>query len=847
MKTPSIFLALAFCGLIQFLLIQPLSPQTTPAQPPTPVSAKRVDIVLGVRVGETEQRVAEVLQKRMLNRSKVSVAIIRESELKAGAKPDLSIYLGLAANHDSLAERMQEAGIARPDGKSPGPEGFLLAAISDPRGPAILAAGVDRRGVLYAAGEILRRLTYLEDAVTVSSFSIRTAPAYRWRGSSANQGGTMQQLVGARGWTNDEHNDCALDYALAGANTFYAGGDFIKFIKQFDLKFEYGCRPNELPGSHPEWRRKGTDRGPYVCPSIPEARAALLAYYDTKFKEAPDADVLRFFAGDPGGCRCDKCQPWGKTFVLLCEELTATWKKYHPNSEVEICNQDLDNAGDEAIFSYLNEKPRTWLTSLSYGPGSNAMSHYFRDELRDDLFAYPGDGPVNRYLAYTLHSLPKQVSIVHYSDITHWISAQYMVTNPEPTVAAVYGRRTFHQRPKAFYKIFHEIMPFSEGDIVYSEGHHDELHQYLWNRMLWHPDWDLDELMMEYATYHFGKWAAPEMMEASYQLEKDLEAPLATNQGIDRYYSLVKNAGEKIPPNLLALDYRWREHMQKAALDKYFQMKLKREHERQEQATATLTRGLEAKKEAGWLAESVSAGNTLLTEPMETAEMKSLREEALRVADESNKVFGIKNTGLAAFDADLTGSHWLAAQVKRALEISDAAAQRSFVDGLVHYEDAGEGGFYDDAGSKGRQPHLTRGQSAGNPAQFRTALDPNNRPSANSFAYNQQQSVVFSYTGLDPNAQYKVKVTLVAPRRPPSADAAAGDARPTKRMENIVVDDVTLAPNVEIPLYTAKQFEFDVPRSVTSDGAMELKFEKASDEAAYSATIVSEVWVMKKK
>src|SRR5262249_18500044 len=148
------------------------------------------------------------------------------------------------------------------------------------------------------------------------------------------------------------------------------------------------------------------------------------------------------------------------------------------------CNQDLNNAGDEAIFSYLNEKPREWLTSMSYGPGSNAMSRYFRDELRDDLFIYPGHGPVNRYLAYTLQNLPKQQTIVHYSDITHWISSQYMVEKPDPHIAAIYGRRTFHQRPQAFYLIFNRIMPFSEGDMIYSEGHHDELHQYLWNRML---------------------------------------------------------------------------------------------------------------------------------------------------------------------------------------------------------------------------------------------------------------------------------------------------------------------------------------------------------------------------
>ena len=31
-------------------------------------------------------------------------------------------------------------------------------------------------------------------------------------------------------------------------------------------------------------------------------------------------------------------------------------------------------------------------------------------------------------------------------------------------------------------------MPFSEGDIAYSEGAYDELNQYMWNRLLWSPN-----------------------------------------------------------------------------------------------------------------------------------------------------------------------------------------------------------------------------------------------------------------------------------------------------------------------------------------------------------------------
>ena len=90
---------------------------------------------------------------------------------------------------------------------------------------------------------------------------MRSAPAFRWRGASANQGGTMRQITGARAWTEEEVRDTVLDYSLAGANTFYAGGELARFVKSFGLKTEAGCRPNELPGEHRDWRRPRPSAG----------------------------------------------------------------------------------------------------------------------------------------------------------------------------------------------------------------------------------------------------------------------------------------------------------------------------------------------------------------------------------------------------------------------------------------------------------------------------------------------------------------------------------------------------------------------------------------------------------
>jgi hypothetical protein len=789
-----------------------------------------VAIAVGERACETELKAADVLAARLAKRSGVSAAVVAERKA-ANAPADLTVFIGLPANHDRLAALCGENGVALPSERDPGPEGFALKTISTRNGPAIIAAGADRRGVLYAAGEILRQVTYNDGSIGVPGINVRTAPAFRWRGSSANQGGTMASITGARQWTVDELHEYTLDLAFAGANAFYGGGEFRKWLKSFDLMTEAGFRPNEWKSQEPyppEWQ--ATERGKWVCPSIPEARKALLAQWEKASKAHEGADVMRMFAGDPGGCRCPRCAPWGKTFIHLCEEMANIWLKYHPHSTVQIANQDLDNAGDMAIFDYLNEKPRKWLYAICYGPGSSAMSPYFRSEQRDDLFVYPGSGPINRYLHEILNNIPKYQKIVHYSDITHWISSQYQVENPEPHLVAVYGRRTFHVRPRAYYRVFQAIMPFAEGDIIYSEGYHDEFHQYMWNRLLWSPDCSLEDVMMEYARLHFGAEAAPEMVQAMLQLEQNLEAPLATNEGIDRYYILVKSAGWKIPPHLMRDNHRWRLHMQKAALDKYLQVKLRRELEQQHRVMRALEQAVAARD-----AEVGLKAARILDEPVETPDMAALRAEAGRLGEESNAIFGVRDVGYFRLNQDLVGLGWVRRQLERAKSAQGEERLR-LSERIVRYEDPGPGGFYDSA-QKGRHPHLVKGETF-NASQ---RLDPANRPSQNTIAYSfdEGKGVVFRYTGLDPSAHYRVRLTMVAPRMP----QLATPSRPVRRSQHVVADGEYLAKDVEIPVFTAQQFEYDVPQAATRDGALELWLEKA---AGGVGAVVSEVWLMKK-
>jgi hypothetical protein len=618
------------------------------------VFASTVNIVIKEGSQGIDKSVANVLKDRLQSNSSVEVSITDEPNISAS----LNIYLGLSTDSGTINNLVEKYNIRLPGYARPAPEGYAVKMVTVDESPAIIAVGNDKRGILYAAGEILRQMETEEAGIIFETFDVNSAPAYRFRGANNPQGGTMRKFTKSRAWTVDEWKSVILDYALAGANCFYAEewgstSERTKFLKSFDLMTTVGIRPNQFQGDFPEeWKAGGLhgwEGNSWVCPSIPEAREALLKQWREKLATLGDHDILRFYAGDPGGCRDERCMPWGKTFVLLCKEISEIALETHPNLIILIANQDISTEGDMAIFDYLSAEPQEWLYGMAYGPGSNAMSWYFRRELSDDMFEYPGYGWLNRYLAETLNALPKQQKIVHYSDITHWTMSQYNVPNPERNIAKSYGRRTWHTRPDALYEIFQAIMPFSQGDIIYTEGYHDDFNQYFWQRLLWNPHQTAEEVTHDYCRIHFGDKAEALMTKAIFQLEKNLVIPLATNEGIDRYYALVKDAGKLIPENIMVTDHHWRLFMQKASLDKYIQLKLQRELFKEERIRQLLQQAIES----GEVKTAVDKSLTILAEPAETPVMAAYREEADKSGIETEKLFGYRNIGYTRLNQQL--------------------------------------------------------------------------------------------------------------------------------------------------------------------------------------------------
>jgi hypothetical protein len=843
------------------------------------LSASSVDVMLGDTTSSIVRNIGGLLGERLQKSAGVTVRPKNSGEPQPGA---LKVLLGIPEQHEEIAALMEAHRIPPLTELAPGPEGFLLRAL--PASNTVLAAGIDERGCLYAVGELLRRITYRADRIEIpNDLHVRTAPAFEIRGTQYGQSHIAQKLANVRPWTEDETMRMILDYALAGANVFSTGpGPIYDRIKSYGLMTQSGFGANTgLPADKPEWNAsESIGRTGYVCLSIPDAREHMIRMCENKFKNSPSYDFVKFHGGDGGGCECDDCTPYGLTFIKTVAEMAKIIHKYHPKTRVYFTNQKFQNHDDNAIFDYLNEEPRDWLWAWGYGPGSDAASWQpgHRQTHRMDLFRYPGYGPYGLYPKDILHQLPRRHDLVYYNEITHWKYAQHAYIQmypradrkgdlpphwshdlyerrPDQFLTMVYNRLTFYAWPRYYHRVFNDLMPYGVGDITHSSGHHDHFNQWMWQRLLFNPRMTVEEVANEYCRTWFGPEAAEDMAAALFLLERNMEeipgVPLPEKESVKTYYDHVKTAGEKMPAHQMKNNWLWREYMQKGALDCYVQRDA-----RQQMALKQRVEGLVSKAlDGGTPDDAIRASLTSLGELGEMEEMASLRNEALRLGEESNALYGCRNDGLYNLEHDYVGLGWLRRQLERA-KLAQGNEKRELLRMITAYEDPGPGGHYDNLGTANPAPNVTFGYpyDHGQPYVAKM-LDEGNRPSQRSmhFTQDEEQGVTLEYRNLDPGASYKVRLTLV---RPWFQERYA--MRMNQKSETIYADDVVIADNVELPLQMSDFFTFAIPKEATKDGKLTIRFERADDVARGDrvtveqwrnsggwGTLVSEAWLMK--
>jgi hypothetical protein len=732
-----------------------------------------------------------------------------------------------------------------PDSMQLHPEGYALGTLEDEEGRRILLiAGVDERGTLYGAGAALRSLTYHEDCISVPNLAIVDKPAFWIRGGEASSTGPRSgamELGRMRQQTEEEVLEAIEDLVLLGANIFQGRDDL---VRPLGLMTYSGNCANALRGFPVEWAATPSNslhikvnsyyRKSFVCPSVPEAREALLENYEKTFSEMPPSDFFTTCSGDVAGCTCDKCMPWGETFIHLIQEMADVLHRYQPECRLIATNQNLTNLGDQMILDYLNSEDPSWFYGLRYGPGGNEMSTYNRGPLNPVWFKYPGFGWIGNYLKYVHHQLPREVNVLLFSDITHWIRSQYGVERPDMAFAVIYNRRAWNARPRAYHAVASETFHYCIGDMYYSEGMHDDFNKWFWHRMLWNPNLSAEEITREYCRYWFGHEAEEDMTSAIFLMEENMEKPAIGNMGITRALDLLRMAGEKIPPNIRKVDYRWGIILQKALLDRYIQLRLEVGAEIKDGASRVLERAIASNDPRDLVIEAIG----ILEEQVDTGEMRDLMKEIEELGEESNRKIGYREPSFANVnDFDVAEIGWWTKMLKCAIEVGDSDTIREAAKMVIAYEDPGNGGFYERVGWPWDWVHLVEHQNITGYFPFPGPARTHHYGLGYSWA-GEDTKMTFLYEGLEMGTEYVARI-CTGFHCEGLEDVVGGEISQQLEANGKIVGNPFPLPLGEIRL-----FEIEIPGELVTDGRLELVLRSASDE--FPAVGLSGLWLMRR-
>jgi hypothetical protein len=437
----------------------------------------------------------------------------------------------------------------------------------------------------------------------------------------------------------------------------------------------------------------------------------------------------------------------------------------------------------------------------------------------------------------------------------HW-SHEIYERRPDQYLTMVYDRRSFYAWPEYYHRVFNDLMRYGVGDITHSSGHHDHFNQWMWQRLLWSPHMTPEEVVDEYCSTWFGKEAASFMAKALFQLEQNLEeepgTPLTGKEGIDRYYDLVKDAAQNMSPEVMEYSWLWRMYMQKGALDKYIKLAVTRQTELQQRIMNHTRSVMETRNGDPEIRKML----TWFDDVEETPDMILLRQEAERLGEESNAIYGVRSEGIFNLEHDYIGLGWYKRQLQRASRTRGKEKEEHLAM-ITDYENPGEGGHYDNLGTYNPAPNVELGYPYDHGQPYvEGMLSEANLPGQRSmhFTQDEDQGVTLHYRDLDPEARYRVRFTFV---RPWYQERYA--FRMNQKSQAIYADDVALAKDLELPLQMSDFFSFDIPPSVTRDGDLVIRLERAADVARGDrvsieqwrnsggwGTLVSEVWLMKK-
>ncbi|MEP7341801.1 MAG: glycoside hydrolase family 20 zincin-like fold domain-containing protein [Acidobacteriota bacterium] len=715
--------------------------------------------------------------------------------------------------------------------KAPRPaEGYQLLT----EGNRVSILGNDARGVLFGVGHLLRSLNMTKRQVILPApLNLTTAPQYPLRG---HQLGFRPKTNSYDGWTLQMWEQYIRDLAIFGSNAVELipprsddAADSPHFpLPQMETMIgmsricdEYGI---DVWIWYPALDKDYSD---------PKTVEFALNEWAEVFKKLPRVDAVFVPGGDPG-----HTQP--KYLMALLEKQTANLRRFHPKATMWVAPQGFTQQWLDEFLSLVKTEP-AWLGGIVYGPQSRITAKQMRA------------------------AIPAKYPIRHYPDITHSRQCQYPVPDWDTAYLLTENREVINPRPTQMAHIFRFTQPqMAVGFITYSEGCNDDVNKFVWSGLGWNPNADVTDILRDYSRYFIGAGYEDTFAQGLLSLERNWVGPLAANGSVQPTQAQFQAMERAASPQDL-LNWRFQQALYRANYDAYVRSRLLYETALEEQAMEKLR----ASRRIGTLAAMNEAEKILdraVTEPVaqdfraRTFELGEALYQSIRMQLSVEKYQAIavgRGANLNTIDFPLNNRLWLKRQFAEIRKPRLEAERAKMLDEILNWKNPGPGGFYDDLGKVGAQPHLLReGGFEQDPSFLTSSLvssltftDPSRNPANDDFALLgmgpepvgpfswwdmaetfYETPLRMRYTGLDKAAQYKVRVAYIGPRQ---------------ELMRLVADDrYDVHPLIN---KEPRPLEFDIPREATADGELTLSWTQGPGSRGNGrGTQIAEVWLIKK-
>jgi hypothetical protein len=700
--------------------------------------------------------------------------------------------------------------------------------------------GADERGLLFGIGKFLRLAVFGRQSASIpSGLHLSSSPKYPLRG---HQLGYRPKTNSYDAWSVAEWEQYIRDLAMFGTNAIELlppHTDDLPDSPHFSLPPEQMMiEMSRIADSYglSVWIWYPAMAKDYANPATVAAELKQWAHI---YQILPRIDAIFVPGGDPGHTAP---QP----LLAFLEKQKASLRQYHPKAEMWMSPQGFNEQWMQEFFQIVDQPhTQTWLDGIVFGPQSRLS------------------------IVETRKRLPKHYPIRLYPDITHSVSCQYPVPNWDVAYALTEGREIINPRPEGEANILRRYLPDTIGFITYSEGCNDDANKFVWSSLGWDPEMPVSDVLREYGHYFLGQPYADGIAQGLLSLESNWRGPLATNSSVSVTLSRFQDMEQRATPALLE-NWRFQQALYRAYYDASVRSRLIEETARVRRALDLLGRVYEI----GWTPEPLGIGGRPSSRPPNGQDPALLLDKADRILVESaadsrlsdrvrelaealfqsirmqlavdryqGEAVG-RGANLETLDYPVSDAPWLRKQIANARKLSSPDNQVKAIKELLTRTDPGPGGFYDELGNLTNRPHLVLGPGPVKDPEFRhSALTgfsyPDRLGSDAPIAWKRWAESLFDaplrmhYDGLDPEAQYRIRVVYPGGHR-------------RIRIRLVANGKYEIHP-LQVRPFPPEPKEFDIPREATAGGKLDLAWTREQGLGGNgSGCQVAEVWIIRK-